>query len=129
MNSGPNTSTSTSASSTQYLISSASYLKLNGTTIAPVFNTPKYIGSHSRQFIMRIPTLSPFCIPRDTRRLANLLAFSLNTLHVISLLYWHVGLDSMSSYSLHVTLLVSCTSGFISTRATSFPYSLAFLSK
>ena len=43
------------------------YLKLKGTTIAPVLSTPKYMGSHSRQFIIIIPTLCPALIPMDIR--------------------------------------------------------------
>ena len=57
------------------------------TTYSPVFNTPKYIGSHSRQLYIIIATLSPFLIPLPISMLANLFAFSLNTLHVISLRY------------------------------------------
>ncbi len=73
----------------------------------PAFSTPKYMGSHSRQFMSRMATLSPFLKPRDRRKFANLLAFSLNIAHVISLRKASMGLDSMSEYSRHVVWRVS----------------------
>ena len=74
MNSGPKTRTSTSASSRQYLISSAEYRKFRGTAMHPAFRIPKYTGSHSRQFIMRMPTFAPRSMPRLRSRLAKRLA-------------------------------------------------------
>ena len=73
--------------------------------------------------------MSSFLIPRLSRRFANLLAFSLNTPHVISLLYGAFGFGSISSYSLQVTRLTSVIAGFSSTNAVSLVYSLAFLSR
>ena len=129
MNSEPNTITSTSASFAQYKISSESYLKLKGTAIAPVFNTPKYTGSHSRQLYISIATLSPFFIPLPRSILAKRFAFSLNTLHVISLLYGSNLVGCIRAYSFQVILLVSFSSGLSSTKATSSGYNLAFLSR
>ena len=40
----------------------------------PAFKMPKYTGSHSRQFIINIPTLAPRSTPRLSSRLANRLA-------------------------------------------------------
>ena len=43
------------------------------------------MGNHSRQLYIKTATLSPFLIPRPRSMLAKRLAFSLNTLQVISL--------------------------------------------
>ena len=126
MNSGPKTSISTSARFTQYSISSGAYLKFNGTASAPVFRVPKYIGSHSRQFISSMPTLSPFCMPRSSKRFAKRFAFSSNIRQVISLLYGSSGSGWIRSYSFHVMRLMSFMVGLSSTKATSSPCSLAF---
>ena len=127
MNSGPNTSISTSARFTQYSISSGAYLKFRGTASAPVLSTPKYIGSHSRQFISSIPILSPFCIPLSRRRFAKRFAFSSKILQVISLLYGSSGSGCIWPYSFHVMRLMSLSAGLSSTSAVSSPCSLAFL--
>ena len=129
VNSGPNTIPSTSASLQQYLISSAVYLKLSGTAMAPVFRIPKYIGSHSMQFIRSIAILSPFLTPLERRRFANLLACTLNSPHVISLRNLALLVDSIREYSLHVILGLSSSPGFNSTRLTSFLKSVALCSK
>ena len=100
-----------------------------GTTSAPVLRMPKYSGSHSRQFISSMATLSPFLMPRLSSRLAQRLAFSSNTLQVISRRNSSEAPRSISSYSFQVTRRSSRTSGLISTSAISEPYFLAFFSR
>ena len=94
----------------------------------PALSTPKYIGSHSRQFMSRIATLSPRLSPRLSRKLAKRFAFSSNSAQVISLLNASSGLDSMSEYSRHVVLRFSSSCGLISTSATSLGHSRALRS-
>ena len=68
-------------------------------------------------------------MPRLVSRLAQRLAFSLNTLQVISRRNSSEAPRSISSYSFQVTRRSSRTSGLISTSAISEPYFLAFFSR
>ena len=90
---------------------------------------PKYSGSHSRQFISSMATLSPFSMPLLISSLAQRFAFSLNTLQVISRRNSSEAPRSISSYSFQVTRRSSRTSGLISTSAISEPYFLALFSR
>ncbi len=83
-NSGPKMRTFAPAVSRHFFISSAVNLKLRGTAKAPVFRIPKYMGSHSRQFIIKMATLSFFFIPWDIKALANWLDRLSNSSQVIS---------------------------------------------
>ena len=118
INSGPNISISISAKSQQYCISSLAYLKFRGTTTQPAFRIPKYMGSHSMQFIISIPILVPLLTFLVSRKLPILLAIRSNLRHVMERRYGISGsANSIRLASRQVWALSLSSVGLISTSA------------
>ena len=88
------------------------------------------MGSHSRQFMRRMPTFVPRCTPRLRRKFANRLARRSKSRQDSSRRYGASGCASaMRLASRQVTALSRSSDGLTSTSAVSAPYSRALRSR